>query len=49
MIIEQNKLDSMLARLKLLAIRDSLDHLLDQAIEQKLTLRESLRLLLEHR
>jgi DNA replication protein DnaC len=48
MIIEQNKLDSMLARLKLLAIRDSLDYLLGQAIEQKLTLRESLQLLVEH-
>jgi DNA replication protein DnaC len=47
MIAEPAHLEQMLARLKLTAIRDQLDSLLDEAAQSELTLRETLSLLCE--
>src|ERR687898_1311208 len=47
MIAEPAHLEQMLARLKLTAIRDQLDSLLDEAAQRELTLRETLTLLCE--
>ena len=47
MIAEPAHLEQMLARLKLTAIRDQLDSLLDEAAQRELTLRETLALLCE--
>src|ERR687897_855447 len=47
MIAEPAHLEQMLARLKLTAIRDQLDSLLDEAAKRELTLRETLALLCE--
>ena len=47
MIAEPAHLEQMLARLKLTAIRDQLDSLLDEAAKRELTLREMLTLLCE--
>src|ERR671921_133771 len=47
MIAEPAHLEQMLARLKLTAVRDQLDSLLDEAARRELTLRESLALLCE--
>ena len=47
MIAEPGPLEQMLARLKLTAIRDQLDSLLDEAAKGELTLRETLTLLCE--
>src|SRR5918994_6534101 len=44
MIAEPAHLEQMLARLKLMAIRDQLDSLLDEAAKRELTLRETLTL-----
>src|SRR5918994_472823 len=47
MIAEPAHLEQMLARLKLTAIRDQLDSLLDEAAKRELTLRETLTLFCE--
>src|ERR671911_527075 len=47
MIAEPAHLEQMLARLKLTAIRDQLDSLLDEAAQRELTLRETLALFCE--
>ena len=47
MIAEPTHLEQMLGRLKLTAIRDQLDSLLDEAAQGELTLRETLTLLCE--
>src|ERR671910_1336229 len=47
MIAEPAHLEQMLARLKLTAIRDQLDSLLDEAAQRELTLRETLTLFCE--
>jgi DNA replication protein DnaC len=47
MIAEVTSLEQMLGRLKLTAIRDQLDSLLDEAAKRELTLRETLTLLCE--
>ncbi len=47
MIGEQDHLEQMLGRLKLTAIRDQLDGLLDEAARRELTLRETVGLLCE--
>ena len=47
MIGEQDHLGQMLSRLKLTAIRDQLDGLLDEAARRELTLRETVGLLCE--
>jgi DNA replication protein DnaC len=47
MIAEPAHLEQMLGRLKLTAIRDQLDSLLDEAAERELTLRETLTLFCE--
>ena len=47
MIAEATSLEQMLARLKLSAIRDQLDSLLDEAAKRELTLRETLTLFCE--
>jgi len=46
-IAEAEQLDGMLTRLKLTAIRDQLDTLLDEASRQELSLRETLSFLCE--
>ena len=38
----QSELDQMLTRLKLTAVRDQLDSLLDEAVRSELTLRDAL-------
>jgi hypothetical protein len=38
----QDELDQMLTRLKLTAVRDQLDSLLDEAVRSELTLRDAL-------
>ena len=47
MIAEVGHPEQMLARLKLTAIRDQLDRLLDEAAPRELTLRETLTLFCE--
>jgi DNA replication protein DnaC len=47
MAVDHDHLARMLARLKLTAIRDQLDSLLDEAARRELTLRETLALLCE--
>jgi hypothetical protein len=47
MIAEATSLEQMLGRLKLTAIRDQLDSLLDEAARRELTLRETLTLFCE--
>ena len=43
----QDELDRMLTRLKLTAVRDQLDSLLDEAVRSELTLRDALAFLCE--
>ena len=45
--VDQDTLAGWLTRLRLTAIRDQLDNLLDEAAERKLTLREALALFVE--
>ena len=45
--VDHDTLAGWLTRLQLTAIRDQLDNLLDEAAERKLTLRESLAMLVE--
>ena len=47
MAVDHETLLGWLTRLKLTAIRDQLDNLLDEAAEKKLTLREALAMLVE--